>query len=242
MQTTSARTIRDIVADDYRTAAIFQRYGIDFCCRGNRTVEQACGEAGLPADTVQRDLEDATALPPIGCAPRFNSWDLQSLITYIVSNHHAYVRAQMPMIQAHADKVARVHGGRHPEMLEVARTFDGVVEEMSVHMMKEEQILFPYVARLEAAVSSGGDVPAPPFGTVQKPIRMMEREHESAGDALAEIKRLTGGYRPPEDACGTFLVLLQELQAFEEDLHRHVHLENNILFPKALRLEREAAA
>jgi regulator of cell morphogenesis and NO signaling len=196
----------------------------------------------VPAEVVQRDLEDATVLPPIGCSPRFNNWDLQTLITYIVSNHHAYVRAQMPVIQGHAEKVASVHGERHPEMLEVASVFDEVVEEMTVHMMKEEQMLFPYIARVEAAVTAGGDAPAAPFGSVQNPIRMMEVEHESAGDALAEIKRLTGGYRAPEGACGTFLVLLQELQAFEEDLHRHVHLENNILFPKALRLESGASA
>ena len=237
MDVTLDRTIRDIVANDFRTAAIFQRYGLDFCCRGNRTVEQACVEAGIQADAVQRDLEDATALPQVGCTPRFNSWDLPSLITYIVSNHHGFVRAQMPVIQGHADKVARVHGARHPEMVRVAGIFEQVVGEMTGHMMKEEQILFPFITRLAESVEAGAGAPPAPFGTVQNPIRMMELEHESAGDALAEIKQLTNGYRPPEDGCGTFVVLLQELEAFEEDLHRHVHLENNILFPKALRLE-----
>jgi regulator of cell morphogenesis and NO signaling len=237
MTVTLDRTIRDIVAEDYRTAAVFQRYGLDFCCKGNRTVEQACIDAGISADEVQQDLQDATELPQIGCAPRFNSWDLPSLITYIVSNHHAYVRAQMPVLQTHAGKVARVHGERHPEMVRVAAIVDEVVDEMSAHMTKEEQILFPYITRLAALVDAGAGVPPAPFGTVQNPIRMMEAEHESAGDALAEITRLTNGYRPPADACGTFVVLLQELQAFEEDLHRHVHLENNILFPKAVRLE-----
>lgn len=237
MDVTLDRTIRDIVAGDYRTAAIFQRYGIDFCCRGNRTVEQACGEAGLAADAVQRDLEDATALPQVGCAPRFNEWDLNTMIDHIVSKHHAFVRAEMPVIQAHAAKVARVHGPRHPEMVRVAEIFDGVVEEMTGHMMKEEHILFPYIARLETSVESGEGVPPAPFGTVENPIRMMEHEHESAGNALAELRRLTNGYRPPQDACGTFIVLLQALEAFEEDLHRHVHLENNILFPKALQYE-----
>lgn len=242
MDVTLDRTIRDVVANDYRAAAIFQRYGIDFCCRGNRTIEQACGEAGVPVEALQRDLADATALPAIGCAPRFNSWDLQALITYIVSNHHAYVRAQLPVIQARAEKVARVHGGRHPEMLEVAARFDEVVDEMTGHMMKEEQILFPYIARLESAANAGAGAPPAPFGTVRNPIRMMEAEHESAGDAMADIKGLTNGYRAPDDACGTFAVLLQELEAFEEDLHRHVHLENNILFPKALALESDTRA
>ena len=238
MDVTLDRTIRDIVANDYRTAAIFQRHGLDFCCRGNRTVDAACQEAGIAADGVQRDLADATALPPSGCAPRFNTWDLSSLTGYIVANHHSFVREQLPVIQGHAHKVARVHGGRHPEMVEVAEIFDRVCAEMTSHMAKEEEVLFPYLDRLaEASVRRQGP-PAAPFGTVGNPIRMMEAEHESAGDAMAEIRALTGGYRVPDDACGTFSVLLQELDAFERDLHQHVHLENNILFPKALRLER----
>ena len=237
MTVTLDRTIRDIVAEDYRTAAVFQRYGLDFCCKGNRTVEQACVDAGVPADDVQQDLQEATELPQIACAPRFNSWDLASLITYIVSNHHAYVRTQLPVLQAHASKVARVHGERHPEMVRVAAIVEDVANEMNAHMTKEEQILFPYITRLAASVDAGAGVPPAPFGTVQNPIRMMEAEHESAGDALAEIRRLTNAYRAPADACGTFVVLLQEIQAFEEDLHRHVHLENNILFPRAVRLE-----
>lgn len=242
MNVTLDRTIRNIVAEDYRTAAIFQRYGIDFCCHGNRSVEQACVEAGVSAEAVQRDIEDATALPQVGCAPRFNEWDLNTLITHIVSKHHGFVRAEMPIIQAHAQKVARVHGVRHPEMVTVAGIFEDVVEEMTGHMMKEEQILFPYISRLQASVDAGAAPPAAPFGTVQNPIRMMEDEHESAGGALAEIRRLTNGYRAPEDGCGTYTVLLQALEAFEEDLHQHVHLENNILFPKALGLESGAPA
>lgn len=241
MSVTFDRTIRDIVAGDYRTAAIFQRYGLDFCCRGNRTVEAACADAGIDVDTVQRDLADATSLPAAGCAPRYNTWDLQTLVSYIVSNHHAFVRAQLPVIRQHAQKVARVHGENHPEMVQVARIFDDVNAEMTSHMMKEEQILFPYVVSLEASAAAGAGVPPSPFGTVGNPIRMMEAEHESAGDAMAEIRRLTDGYRIPDGACGTYTVLLQELEAFEADLHQHVHLENNILFPNALALEAEGA-
>jgi regulator of cell morphogenesis and NO signaling len=233
------RTIRDIVAADFRTAAIFQRYGLDFCCRGNRTVEAACAEAGIPADRVYRDLADATALPSTGCAPRFDTWELQTLTRYIVSNHHAFVRAQLPIIQDHAHKVARVHGSRHPEMVEVAELFDRIDREMTSHMAKEEQVLFPYVERLADAAAAGEPVPDAPFGTVARPIRMMEAEHESAGAAMARIRSITEAYRIPDEACGTYVVLLQELEAFERDLHQHVHLENNILFPKALRLEAE---
>ena len=237
MTVTTDRTIRDIVAADFRTAAIFQRYGLDFCCRGNRTVEAACDEAGIPADRVQRDLADATALPSAGCAPRFNEWDLSTLTAYIVGNHHRYVREQLPVITVHAEKVARVHGSRHPEMVSVAELFGRVSDEMTSHMAKEEGVLFPYIDRLAAAFAAGDALPSAPFGTVGNPIRMTEAEHESAGDAMSEIRALTEGYRVPEDACGTFAVLLQELEAFERDLHQHVHLENNILFPKALSLE-----
>lgn len=238
MAVTQARTIRDIVAADYRTAAIFQRYGLDFCCRGNRTVEDACAEAGIGADGVYRDLQDATALPQVGCAPRYDEWDLRTLIGHIVSKHHTFVREQLPLVQAHARKVAQVHGERHPEMVRVAELFDGVSEEMTSHMMKEEQILFPYLAALEAASLSEDVMPIAPFGTVANPIHMMEMEHESAGDAMADIRRLTDNYQVPADACGTFALLIQELEAFEADLHQHVHLENNILFPKALEIER----
>lgn len=234
---THDRTIRDIVAADYRTAAIFQRYGLDFCCRGNRTVEAACDDAGIPADRVQRDLADATALPPAGCAPRFNDWELPALTDHIVAKHHGFVREQLPVISVHAQKVARVHGARHPEMVTVAALVERVSDEMTSHMAKEEAVLFPYIDRLAAASAQGEPLPRAPFGSVENPIRMMEAEHESAGDAMAEIRRLTEGYRIPEEACGTYAVLLQELEAFELDLHRHVHLENNILFPKALLLE-----
>lgn len=237
MTATLDRTIRDIVANDFRAAAIFQRYGLDFCCRGNRSVEAACQDAGIDADRVQRDLADALALPPAGCSPRFASWDVSTLVTYIVSNHHTYVREQLPLVKAHAQKVARVHGGAHPEMVRVAELFDQVHDEMISHMAKEEQVLFPWIQRLGDAAAQGAPAPAAPFGTVGNPIRMMEMEHESAGDAMAEIRQLTGGYRIPDEACGTYSVLLQELDAFERDLHQHVHLENNILFPKALRLE-----
>ena len=231
------RTIRDIVAEDFRTAAIFQRYGLDFCCRGNRTVEAACNEAGIETDPVYRDLADVTALPPAGCSPRFGSWTVATLVDYIVSNHHTYVREQLPIIQGHAEKVARVHGASHPEMRRVALLFNEVREELTSHMMKEEGVLFPYLQQMASAAEAGGPMPYAPFGTVGNPIRMMEAEHESAGDAMAEIRSLTRGDSIPDDACGTFSVLLQELEAFEQDLHQHVHLENNILFPKALQLE-----
>lgn len=238
MTATLDTTIRDIVANDFRAAAVFQRYGIDFCCKGNRSIEEACRGGAAPAERVLQEVADATASPAAG-GPRFNSWDLATLAAYIVANHHEFVRQAMPALLAHTRKIASVHGGNHPELGEVATLIEGVSDEMTSHMTKEEQILFPYISSLAARARGESGTPSAPFGTVRNPIRMMEMEHEAVGDAMARIRLLTGGYRAPDDACTTYRVCLQELEAFERDLHEHVHLENNILFPKAARLESE---
>ena len=236
---TTDMTIRDIVANDYRAAAVFQKHGIDFCCGGDRTVDAACAAKGLPAASIVEELEAVTATPASG-TPRFNEWDLPSLTSYIVAHHHAYVRQAIPTLLQHTRKIATVHGEHHPELADVANVFAGVADEMTMHMMKEERMLFPYIDAMARAAAAGQPIPTAPFGTVQNPIRMMEMEHDSAGSAMARINELTRGYQRPEDACTTYQVCLQELDAFERDLHAHVHLENNILFPKAARLEESA--
>src|SRR5262245_1411807 len=229
-------TIGEIVAADYRAAAVFQRHGIDFCCHGARTLERGCREAGIDTAEVLRELEDATS-PSAAGVPRFNSWDLQTLVQYIVANHHAYVREMLPLMVAHSRKIAEVHGGRHRELSRVAALVEEIADEMTQHMMKEEQILFPYIVQLASAAAEGRPAPSAPFGTVDNPIHVMEMEHESAGHAMLEIRELTDAFTPPADGCTTYTVCLQELEAFERDLHAHVHLENNILFPKASALE-----
>ena len=236
MTATTDTTIRDIVANDYRAADVFQRHGIDFCCGGDRTVKDACAAKGLAPAALLAELETTTAGAPAG-VPRFNEWDLPALTAYIVANHHAYVRRAIPTLLTHTRKVAAVHGEHHSEVIEVSRLFDGVADEMLMHMEKEERMLFPYIDALAAAATGRRPAPFAPFGSVQNPIRMMEMEHESAGNAMARINELTRAYRPPEDACTTYRVCLQELDAFERDLHAHVHLENNILFPRAAQLE-----
>lgn len=239
MTTTPETPIRDIVASDYRAAAVFERHGLDFCCHGSRAIDEACRDAGLDPRALIAELDRALAEPASG-VPRFSAWDVPTLVTYIVGNHHSYVRGAIPVLRAHTQKIADVHGERHPELRDVAALFQGVADEMTTHMFKEERMLFPFVVALADAVREGGPVPRAPFGSVENPIRMMEMEHESAGGAMAQIRELTSGYQPPEDACATYRVCLQELGAFERDLHDHVHLENNILFPKAARLETEA--
>jgi regulator of cell morphogenesis and NO signaling len=239
MTATEDMTVREIVANDFRSAEVFQRHGIDFCCRGNRSLEDACRSGGISVERILREVTEITA-PPTAGGPRFNSWDLATLVSYIQANHHAFVRRTIPVLRTHTEKVAKVHGDAHPELREVARLVALIADEMTSHMAKEEHILFPYIVALEQAVTANNSAPATPFGTVRNPIRMMEAEHESSGDAMARIRDLTSGYAVPEGACTTYRVCMQELEAFERDLHEHVHLENNILFPRALQLESEA--
>ena len=236
MTATPATTIREIVATDYRTAAVFERHGLDYCCNGCRTVEQGCRDAGADQGALLREI-DGVLRTPAADAPRFASWDVPALITHLVSKHHAYVRAAMPALLDHTRTIANVHGERHTELAHIARLFERVAREMTDHMAKEEQVLFPFITALDAAAREGRPAPMAPFGAVTNPIRLMESEHLFVGDALAEMRQLTGGFRPPDDACATYRVCLQELEAFEADLHAHVHLENNILFPRAAALE-----
>jgi regulator of cell morphogenesis and NO signaling len=236
MTATPGMTIRDLVATDYRTAAVFERYGLDFCCSGGRTVAQSCSEARIDLDALLHELDAVLTAPATGVPP-FAEWDARALIDYIVSTHHVYVRQAMPALLQHTQKIADVHGARHTEWPHIARLFRRVAAEMTTHMEKEELVLFPFIQTLESAVKQGAPVPVCPFGSLRHPIQAMETEHDFAGDAMAEIRELTGGYRAPDDACGTYRVCLQELAAFQRDLHAHVHLENNILFPKALALE-----
>jgi regulator of cell morphogenesis and NO signaling len=236
MIATPEATIREIVATDYRTAAVFERYGLDFCCSGNRSVEHACRDAGVDQDAVLRELETVLTTPAAG-TPAYSTWDARTLIDHIVGKHHGYVRQALPLLSQHTKKIASVHGARHPELVHIADLFRRVADEMTDHMSKEEYILFPFIATLDEARAKGQPAPRPHFGTVENPIGMMEAEHKFVGDAMAEMRHLTGGFTPPEDACGTYRVCLQELDAFERDLHEHVHLENNVLFPKAVALE-----
>jgi len=237
MTCTQAMTLGEIVTTDFRAAAVLERYGLDFCCRGGRTLEQSCRDAGVNAHNVLEELAAIESAPADG-TPAFNEWTAPALVDRIVTKHHAYVRDALPVLLAHSRKIAQVHGSRHPELVRVAELVEQVAAEMTTHMMKEEHILFPYIVELASAAESGRPLPSAPFGTVDNPIRMMEAEHESAGNAMYEIRELTDGYVVPSDGCATYTVCLRELEAFEKDLHTHVHLENNILFPKASALER----
>lgn len=231
---TTQRTLGQIALETPAAATVFEQYGLDYCCGGNRSLEDACREKGLPAAAVSAALEAAVAGG--GTARDWQSASLTELIAHIVSTHHQYLKTQLPALTARAKKVVDVHGANHPELESVAQVFQGLREELEPHMYKEEAILFPYIEQLEAARSQHRQAPVPPFGSVENPIRMMLAEHDSAGRALAELRRLSGGYALPGDACTTYRALYYELQHLEEDLHRHIHLENNLLFPRATAL------
>jgi regulator of cell morphogenesis and NO signaling len=226
-------TIGEIVAQDFRAAAVFQRFGIDFCCGGKRSVLSACKTADVEAGLVLESLKE------LGAAERSSDdlahWPLDRLVAHIVDTHHAYIRSSAPTITAYLEKLVKVHGARHPELARVAHVFSQMSRELIPHMMKEEHVLFPYIGEL-FHVDAGPRLPSP-FGTVLNPIRMMEREHEEVGNEMRIIRELTNDFTPPEDGCTTYRVCFAELKRFEEDLHRHVHLENNILFPKTVSLE-----
>jgi regulator of cell morphogenesis and NO signaling len=232
-------TIGDIVANDYRAAAIFEDFGIDFCCGGRRSFADACALASADPDALMDALR--ALAPDAAAGAEAISWPMDRLIDHIVNVHHAFVRDALPRIADHLAKLVAVHGERHPELSRVMATYETVSDELMQHMMKEEQILFPYVRDLAAQQSKADASIVSPFGTVENPIRMMEREHRDAADGLGDIRDLTRDYTAPDDGCQTYRVTMEELAAFERDLHRHVHLENNVLFPRAIAMERQRA-
>jgi regulator of cell morphogenesis and NO signaling len=226
----AAATVGDIVAKDWRAAAVFEKFGIDFCCGGRRTVADACRSAGAELRAVSEAL---TTITPDAAGDDESQWTVERLVAHVVQTHHAYVRGSAPRISAYLAKLVQVHGTRHPELAAVAARFDALGRELFQHMFKEERILFPYIREL----ATQPRVSPSPFGSVENPIRMMEREHEEAGALLDDIRRLTADYAVPPDGCATYRVCFEELAYFDRDLHRHVHLENNVLFPKAVELE-----
>ena len=239
MTATMDTSVREIVAEDFRAAAVFERYGIDFCCGGRRTLREACSDRKVNPLAVLGEVSAACeARDP--AAPRFAAWQTDELIAYIVRHHHAYVWRALPAIVAHTRKVAEVHGAKHSELREIAAIFEEVADEMTSHMAKEEAVLFPYINNLAVALRLGESVPSAAFGSVEKPIAMMEHEHDGAGRAMARIRELSGDYAVPNGACTTYTVCFRELEQFERDLHAHVDLENNVLFPKARALAGEA--
>jgi regulator of cell morphogenesis and NO signaling len=235
MNITKETIIGELVAQNYRTASVFKNSNIDFCCNGNRTIEDACTQKNIDSDTLIAQLENVT-VQSSDSGTDYNSWELDLLADYIEKKHHRYVVNKISEILPFLEKVVRVHGDHHPELKEVEQLFKESAGELTAHLKKEEMILFPFIRKMVEAKSNGTATQAP-FGTVQNPIRMMMHEHDGEGERFRKIATLTDDYTPPADACNTYRVTLSLIKEFEEDLHLHIHLENNILFPKSIVLE-----
>jgi regulator of cell morphogenesis and NO signaling len=227
------KTLAEIVRADHRTASVFEKYDLDFCCKGKRSLEDVCIEKELPLGQLIAELEKVTNSCKLPVD--YTKLSLEELSDHIVSTHHEFVRQELPQIFDYLQKVASKHGDQHPEMLKVFQAFAALKEEMEQHMLKEEKVLFPRISMLEKNFIEFGKLTSGP-GYLGSPITVMEQEHDHAGSLMREIKQLTNNFTPPENACTTFRLSLTSLQAFETDLHEHVHLENNILFPNAMRL------
>jgi len=233
-------TVGEMVAKDYRKAQVFKKYGIDFCCGGKKTLSEVSQKKGISLEELKAELKAAENVES-GSSISFDKWELDFLSDYITNTHHQYIKDNIPFISELAQKVARVHGANHPEAVQTAAVFERAAQDLSLHLVKEEKILFPFIKELVAAKRNNSVLPDSSFGDVANPIEMMESEHEQAGEDMEEIKALTNNYQVPADACTSYRLLYQKLEEFENDLHKHVHLENNILFPKALELEKELA-
>ena len=234
----SEMTVREVTAQVPESTRIFEKLKIDYCCGGGRPLVEACDSAGVKVDSV---IEMLTDLSQSGTsesgAVDFQTLSLTELVTHIVETHHIFTRSEMDRIEALSAKVINAHSANHPELLKVANLFQRLCADLKPHMFKEEQVLFPYIVGMEQAEAKGQPFPFAPFGTVRNPVWMMTKEHDSAGEILRELRLVTADYKVPPDACMSYQTLYRALEGFEKDLHQHIHLENNVLFPKAVELE-----
>lgn len=239
MAFTANTRVKEIAVANPGAKKVLEDAGVDYCCGGERPLHDACMKAGVSAEEILRRLRENSKQ----VSAEEKNWTaaaLCELTQHIVAKHHGYVREQIPRLRALLDNVKSKHGQNHPELAEIEICFLDLGQEMYGHMQKEEQILFPYIERLERATLEKRKPEPPFFGTVRNPIQMMMQEHDSAGQLLQEMRKLSGGYQPPAEACESYRELYRSLEEFEADMHAHVHLENNILFPRAAEMETAA--
>lgn len=241
MQLESNQTVAEIAARSLAAVRVFERMGIDYCCGGHRPLAEACKEKGIDPDTLQRELEAALAAG----LERGRDWTLaplRDLVEHIVQTHHEYLKKELPLLADRLAKVHRIYNERYgPTLVGLPEVYDGLRSELEVHMMKEERILFPAIAAAEQAITFQRALPPLPFGSFANPVAMMVHEHDSAGEALARVRAITGDFALPDYACNTYRALMKGLEELEKDLHLHIHLENNILFPRAIQMERQTS-
>jgi regulator of cell morphogenesis and NO signaling len=233
---TLTETVREIALNQPSSIRVFEQFGIDYCCGGKKPLAAACTEQNIEVGSLLAALESAAETSATG-AKDWKSASLESLVEHITSTHHEYVKRELPRLDTLAKKVVARHGVSHAEVAAIQLALAKLDSELTQHLGKEEMILFPYIANLERALANGDIRPHGCFGTVANPITMMTQEHDAAGALLAEIKQLSNSFTPPQDACTTFHAFYEGLKEFEQDLHQHIHLENNILFPRAIEME-----
>jgi regulator of cell morphogenesis and NO signaling len=238
---TAVQTVRDIAMENPDAVRVFEKYGIEYCCGGKVPLAEACAAKGLNVDDVIASLQAAVA----PSAPGTKNWTAESLAdlaAHIVNTHHAYITREMPRLNLLAAKVVSRHGDSRQELGDIQSRLAELGEELIAHQGKEEVVLFPYIGKLERFKSGNGAMPRSCFGSIANPITMMTKDHDFVGDLMAEIRKLSQDYTPPAGACPTFRAFYAGLQEFEQDLYRHIHLENNILFPRAIALEASTAS
>ena len=233
MENLAQTKVGQIVAQNFRTARVLTEHGIDFCCQGGISLQEACQRHKISLETLTAELEAAGQLPD---NRDYQSLSATELIHEIVDVHHRYVRTTLPALKTYLEKLAKVHGERHPELHEIKQQFSEAAEALTAHLQKEELILFPYILAMEEATEKGYPLSRPHFGDIDNPIRMMEEEHDTEGERFRQIATFSDNYTCPPDGCQTYRVAYALLQEFEADLHEHIHLENNLLFPRAQRL------
>jgi regulator of cell morphogenesis and NO signaling len=236
----ATKTVREFAIESPNATRIFEELKIDYCCGGNRPLKEVCARNGLEVDEVLKLLSNSKTSEIESQTSDAQSLPLTQLIHLIVEKHHVFTRNELKRLTALLEKVCSVHGENHPELVNIQSKFQILQAELEPHMMKEERILFPYIKGLETAVTEKGAMPFAPFGQVRNPIAAMMREHEAAGEILKTIRKLSNDFVIPEDSCLSYSTLYNALQELEADLHQHIHLENNILFPRSLELEEKA--
>jgi regulator of cell morphogenesis and NO signaling len=236
------KTVGEVALEVPCATRVFEEFKIDYCCCGERTLPAACRDAGADVEKVLFRLEGAAREQPRdGAAKDFQAMTLAELIRHILDTHHAHAREEMKHVGALLERVCAAHGDRHEELGRIRALFLELCADIEPHMMKEERILFPYILALEESAHRKAAPPWAPFGSVENPIRMMLHEHDTAGQILRELRAASNDYFVPEDVCTSYQLLFRALEDFEQDLHRHIHLENNLLFPRALELEGAAS-
>jgi len=237
---TGQQTIGEIAGQDLRKAEVFKKYGLEFCCDGKKSLEESCKDAGVSIEEVKEALE---ALPENGvpASQDYANWGLDFLSDYIVNVHHKYVTDSIPMLTDLSHKIATVHGNAHPELFKIKKHVDVLLSEMKAHQEEEENVLFPYIRQMVQLEKGGKPLAEPGFGDIENPVEMMLEDHKAVADHVHAIEKLSDGYKVPADGCDSYRLYFHKLYELDEDLHHHIHLENNVLFPKAVKMHKALA-